>query len=32
MHDFDGRDLLRYAEDAGFAEVRLDLEAVVARG
>jgi arsenite methyltransferase len=32
MHDFDERDLLRYAEDAGFAEVRLDFEAVVARG
>lgn len=32
MHDFDERDLLRHAEDAGFAEVRLDFEAVVARG
>jgi len=32
MHDFDERDLLRCAEDAGFAEVRLDFEAVVARG
>ena len=27
MHDFDERDLLRYAENAGFAEVRLDLVA-----
>jgi ubiquinone/menaquinone biosynthesis C-methylase UbiE len=32
MHDFDERDLLRCAEDAGFAEVHLDFEAVVARG
>jgi ubiquinone/menaquinone biosynthesis C-methylase UbiE len=32
MHDFDERDLLRLAEEGGFAEVHLDFEAVVARG
>jgi arsenite methyltransferase len=32
MHDFDERELLRYVEDAGFADIRLDFEAVVARG
>jgi SAM-dependent methyltransferase len=32
MHEFDERDLLRHAEDARFADIRLDFEAVVARG
>lgn len=32
MRDFDERDLVRLAEEAGFAEVHLDFEAVVARG
>lgn len=32
MHDFDERDLPRCAEEAGFSEIRLDYEAVVARG
>jgi arsenite methyltransferase len=32
MHDFDERDLVRLAEEAGFAEIHLDFEAVVARG
>jgi arsenite methyltransferase len=32
MHDFGERDLVRLAEEAGFAEIRLDFEAIVARG
>lgn len=32
MHDFGERDMVRLAEEAGFAEIRLDFEAVVARG
>jgi len=32
MHDFGERDLVRYAEEAGFAEIDLEFRAEVARG
>jgi hypothetical protein len=32
MRNFGERDLVRLAEEAGFAEIRLDFEAIVARG